>query len=398
MLFSYIDSQTVITKVFRGVTAVKPGDVVLQIDGTPTQAIRDSLRKYTPGGNPAVIDRNISETLLQGVSLSSTLIVDDGSGPRTVSINRSATGTQVGDSIDYWRGDGKHWKVLPGDIGYVNMGIVDEADLIAVFDSLENAPAIIFDMRNYPTNDLLYQWCDSLLPYGVWFANFFEPDAAYPGTVLYSQAGCGPYPSNPNYYQGMVILLVNEITQSAQEFQAMAISMAPNVLIVGSQTAGADGNVNYTTYPTGIYMYYTSLGVSFANGTQTQRVGIVPTNVVHPTLAGIRAGADEVLDTAIILAGGTLSVHVPQPISSDVQAYPNPFPTKTTIQFTASESGFVRVWVVNVLGQPVAQLFEGELGAGEHTFSWDAANVPAGTYFCLIQTLAGRQVVSVRRE
>ncbi len=60
--------------------------------------------------------------------------------------------------------------------------------------------------------------------------------------------------------------------------------------------------------------------------------------------------------------------------------------------------GFARVWVVNLLGQRVAHLFEGELGAGEHSFAWDAANVPAGTYFCVIQTPAGRQVVSVRRE
>jgi hypothetical protein len=35
---------------------------------------------------------------------------------------------------------------------------------------------------------------------------------------------------------------------------------------------------------------------------------------------------------------------------------------------------------------------------GEHSFAWDAANVPAGTYFCVIQTPAGQQVVSVRHE
>ncbi|HET6400116.1 MAG TPA: T9SS type A sorting domain-containing protein [Candidatus Kapabacteria bacterium] len=94
----------------------------------------------------------------------------------------------------------------------------------------------------------------------------------------------------------------------------------------------------------------------------------------------------------------------PSPAQVSAQAYPNPFPTTTTFEFTAPESGFARVWVVNVLGQPIAQLFEGELGAGEHSFAWDATNVPAGTYFCLIQTPAsgrqerGRQVVSVRHE
>ncbi len=29
---------------------------------------------------------------------------------------------------------------------------------------------------------------------------------------------------------------------------------------------------------------------------------------------------------------------------------------------------------------------------GEHSFAWDVANVPAGTYFCVIQTpTSGRQ-------
>src|SRR5581483_8464344 len=66
MLFSYIDSQTVITKVFQGTTQVKPGDVVLEIDGTSSQTIRDTLRKYMPGGNPAIINQNISVQLLRG--------------------------------------------------------------------------------------------------------------------------------------------------------------------------------------------------------------------------------------------------------------------------------------------------------------------------------------------
>ena len=48
--------------------------------------------------------------------------------------------------------------------------------------------------------------------------------------------------------------------------------------------------------------------------------------------------------------------------------------------------------MLNMLGQPIAHLFDGELSTGEHSFAWDAANVPVGTYFCLIRTPAsGRQ-------
>ena len=43
----------------------------------------------------------------------------------------------------------------------------------------------------------------------------------------------------------------------------------------------------------------TGIGVFYPNGRPTQRVGIVPDLVVHPTVEGIRAGRDEVLEAAL---------------------------------------------------------------------------------------------------
>ena len=351
MIFSYIDSQTVITKVFKGVTAVKPGDVVLDIDGTPTQTIRDSLLKYTPGGNASVINRNISTTLLQGTSLTAILVVDDGSGPQTVSINRTASEAEVGDSMFHWQGDGSHWKVLSGGIGYINMGIADSLDVDEMFPALKNASAIIFDLRNYPQSNILYQCCDSLIPSSVPFARWFFPDPTFPGTGQISITNCGSIPYNSYYYKGKVILLVNEITQSAAEFTTMALSKAPKAIIVGSQTAGADGDVTATIYPTEAYMYYTSYGVSFSDGRKTQQVGIVPNVVVKPTIVDIRVGVDPVLDTAIILAGGKLVVKEQQFESGTSKVFPNP--AHDVFMMTIPTSDLTLVTLSNSLGETV---------------------------------------------
>lgn len=89
---------------------------------------------------------------------------------------------------------------------------------------------------------------------------------------------------------------------------------------------------------------------------------------------------------------------VPSTHQIPAQAYPDPFLSKTMIHFTAVEPGFARVTIVNLMGKEVAQLYFGDISAGEHSFTWDAANVPAGTYFCVIQSSDGRQVVSMRRE
>jgi hypothetical protein len=56
------------------------------------------------------------------------------------------------------------------------------------------------------------------------------------------------------------------------------------------------------------------------------------------------------------------------------------------ISFTPDASGYAEVSIVNLLGVEVARLFAGELGAGEHTFTWDAsAGATTGIYECLIR-------------
>ena len=41
------------------------------------------------------------------------------------------------------------------------------------------------------------------------------------------------------------------------------------------------------------------IGVSYPDGSPTQRVGIAPDIEVTPTIAGIRVGRDEVLEAAL---------------------------------------------------------------------------------------------------
>jgi C-terminal processing protease CtpA/Prc len=69
--------------------------------------------------------------------------------------------------------------------------------------------------------------------------------------------------------------------------------------VVGSTTAGADGDVSPFSLPGGLHTQISGIGIFYPDKTPTQRVGITPDLVVRPTVAGIRAGRDEVLDAAI---------------------------------------------------------------------------------------------------
>ena len=68
------------------------------------------------------------------------------------------------------------------------------------------------------------------------------------------------------------------------------------------------------------------------------------------------------------------------------QNYPNPFNPSTTISFMLAKTERATVTVYNVLGQPVATLFEGTAAANEqYMLTFNAANLPSGLYVCILR-------------
>lgn len=63
--------------------------------------------------------------------------------------------------------------------------------------------------------------------------------------------------------------------------------------------------------------------------------------------------------------------------------YPNPFNPTTTIRVIMPGRGRLNLAMFNLLGQKIRTIFEGELSAGEKTFTINAADLPAGIYFCV---------------
>jgi C-terminal processing protease CtpA/Prc len=95
------------------------------------------------------------------------------------------------------------------------------------------------------------------------------------------------------------VLLIDERTQSQAEHTGLFFEAANGTKFIGSPTLGANGDVTDLSVPGGIYASFTGQGVWDADGRQLQRVGLKPDIAVRPTLAGIRAGRDEVLEKAI---------------------------------------------------------------------------------------------------
>ncbi len=57
---------------------------------------------------------------------------------------------------------------------------------------------------------------------------------------------------NERYFKGLVIILVNELTQGSGEYHVMAFQTTPKVITFGTPTAGSIGNVSTIVFTGGI--------------------------------------------------------------------------------------------------------------------------------------------------
>ena len=69
--------------------------------------------------------------------------------------------------------------------------------------------------------------------------------------------------------------------------------------IVGGPTAGTNGNINPMVLPGGYQVVWTGMRVRKHDGSVHHGVGIQPTVPATRTLAGVRAGRDELLERAV---------------------------------------------------------------------------------------------------
>jgi hypothetical protein len=76
------------------------------------------------------------------------------------------------------------------------------------------------------------------------------------------------------------------------------------------------------------------------------------------------------------------------------QNYPNPFNPSTVVSCQLPVAGHVRLVVYDLLGKEVAVLMNGELPAGEHRFTFDAAGLASGVY--LYRITAGEHTAMKR--
>lgn len=192
---------------------------------------------------------------------------------------------------------GETFQMLADDIAYIKLSSIKKADIARYLELAAATRGLVIDIRNYPSEFVVFALGQHLVDTPTEFVRFTAAEASNPGAFRWGPAQT-LRPMAP-HYKGKVMLLVDEVSQSQAEYTTMAFRTAPRAKVIGSTTAAADGNVSTIPLPGGLRSMISGIGVFYPDKRPTQRVGIIPDIVVLPTVQGIQAGRDEVLEAAV---------------------------------------------------------------------------------------------------
>ncbi len=295
---SFIENKAVVTEIYSvadSTMQIRVGDVIEKIMNEDIDKIVARKLPIYPASNYPTKLRNISYDILR-------------SSNDLVSITYLRNGKLITENVkcvpfttvlnNPSKAVNKSWKIIDNNTGYLFPGTIQNSELPDMMKNFQKCKGIIIDFRCYPSDFTVFTLSEYLMPAPIQFVEFSRANSEMPGRFLFRDyLSVGK--NNPDYYKGRVVIIVNEETQSSAEYHVMAFKRAPKAIVIGSTTAGADGNVCAFPLPGGISTMITGMGVYYPDGGETQRIGIVPNIIVKPTIKGIIDGKDEVLDKAI---------------------------------------------------------------------------------------------------
>ncbi|WPU90950.1 S41 family peptidase [Mucilaginibacter sabulilitoris] len=296
----FIEDKLVVTGFYNDTLNVKSkfklADVITSINGVKVTELIKKFLPITAASNYSTQLRDMPNNyLLRSNNPHFDFVIErDGK-----TLNTSIAGLErksVNYRLDYDPNTGTSgYYVIDKQIGYLYPAKYYNKDLPDIKKMFNGTKGIIVDMRCYPSEFMPFTFVPYIKSGNAPFVKFTNGSVTHPGSFTETPT-LSVDPTNE--YKGKVIVIVNEQTQSQAEYTTMAFQSSPNVTVIGSTTAGADGNVSPIILPGGISTMISGIGILYPDGAETQRKGVKIDVKISPTIKGIKAGIDEPLEKA----------------------------------------------------------------------------------------------------
>lgn len=292
---------------------IKRGDVIMEINGRKPVALIEEARKYMSASTLVSQSYFISRNLLKGEEGGTIhLKIKDAHGivknihlPTSKRFEIKETHPNINDRLN-----SPVFGFITKDIGYADLTKLKNHQVDSMFELFRRTKAIIFDMRGYP-NETAWTIAPRLTDRKQVVAAMFKTPLSM-GPIVnilngYDMTEAETWvvekqtlPDTDKWtYKGKTVMLINESAISQSEHTGLFLKAANNTIFIGSETAGTNGTAFGYPIPGGIWLGYTAHQTCYPDGTQLQRIGLKPDIYVRPTIKGIQAGKDEVLQRAV---------------------------------------------------------------------------------------------------
>jgi hypothetical protein len=276
---------------------VPVGSIVTAINGTPASTRIDKETQLASGTLQWRQSRAASALQTCRLESTVTVTIEPPSGSeRDVRLpcNRSVTRAVEArpDSIV---------ELQPG-IWYVDLTRVRAAQLRPMLETLAKARGVVVDMRGYPTDagvavlPHLMRTPEDSTDRWMHVSRIARPFGEVAG---WQSMSWNLRPATPHIGGQRVFLTDGRAISYAESVMGYVRDYKLGT-IIGGATAGANGNVASFSVPGGFSVAFTGMRVTRHDGrTPFHTEGVSPDIPLAPTLAGIRAGRDELLERAL---------------------------------------------------------------------------------------------------
>lgn len=292
---------TAVTDTLARKAGITVGDVLLRVDDEPARNRYERAAALVSASTPQDRANKATQTFLTGAPGSKLQLTvrDRANRERTVELIRKH---EDYTTLYHRERTGDIIRILPGNIGYIDLDRLSYDMLDSAFARVKNTRAIIFDMRGYPKG-LFWAIAPRLTRTPKCAAMLHTPMPGHQSPAPATETLCQMIYAGEasQHYAKPTVMLIDERSVSQAEHTGLYLKAANGTRFVGTRTAGANGELATMVLPGGITVGFTGQAVTWPDGRQLQRVGLKPDVLVVPTVAGIRAGRDEILDAAVRL-------------------------------------------------------------------------------------------------